>query len=124
MHLGKLDTALEIAQASGSEAKWRQLGELALAAGKLQVRPLSRAIACLTLPLSMAREAGWLLCQGSGCTTASCWAVCCHACTGISDVHALPLPPHPARCPCGLHAGGSPYRRMCPAAALHLGRAL
>ena len=42
VHLGELDTALQIAQTSGSEAKWRQLGELALAAGKLEVRPLSR----------------------------------------------------------------------------------
>ena len=38
VHLGELDTALEIAQTSGSEAKWRQLGELSLAVGKLQVR--------------------------------------------------------------------------------------
>ena len=37
MHLGELDTALEIAQTSGSEAKWRQLGELSLAVGKLEV---------------------------------------------------------------------------------------
>lgn len=37
VQLGMLDTALEIAQASESEAKWRQLGELALSSGKLDV---------------------------------------------------------------------------------------
>ena len=35
--LGELGTALELAEASGSELKWRQLGELALSTGKLQV---------------------------------------------------------------------------------------
>ena len=38
VQLGLLDTALDIAQASESEAKWRQLGELALSSGKLDVR--------------------------------------------------------------------------------------
>ena len=37
--LGELPTALELAEASGSELKWRQLGELALSTGKLQARP-------------------------------------------------------------------------------------
>lgn len=41
MSLGELDTALELAEASGSELKWRQLGELALSTGKLQARPAS-----------------------------------------------------------------------------------
>ena len=39
--LGKLGTALELAEQSGSELKWRQLGELALSAGKLQVQTAS-----------------------------------------------------------------------------------
>lgn len=38
VHLGKLDTALSIAEGADSEAKWRQLGELALANGQLTVR--------------------------------------------------------------------------------------
>ena len=37
--LGELDTALALATEAGTEAKWRQLGELALSAGKLQARP-------------------------------------------------------------------------------------
>ena len=37
--LGELDTALALAAEAGTEAKWRQLGELALSAGKLQARP-------------------------------------------------------------------------------------
>ena len=39
--LGELGIALELAEVSGSELKWRQLGELALSAGKLQVRRLA-----------------------------------------------------------------------------------
>ncbi|KAK9829928.1 hypothetical protein WJX72_008689 [[Myrmecia] bisecta] len=39
---GDLDICLEIAETAGSEAKWRQLGELALSSGKLEV-----AEACL-----------------------------------------------------------------------------
>ncbi|EIE20843.1 coatomer protein complex, beta prime [Coccomyxa subellipsoidea C-169] len=35
--LGELGTALQLAEQSGSELKWRQLGELALSSGKLQV---------------------------------------------------------------------------------------
>lgn len=35
--LSRLDLALEIAEGSESEAKWRQLGELALSSGKLDV---------------------------------------------------------------------------------------
>lgn len=41
VQLGLLDTALEIAQSSESEAKWRQLGELALSSGKLEVQAYS-----------------------------------------------------------------------------------
>ena len=41
VQLGQLDTALSIAEAADSEAKWRQLGELALANGQLQVGCLS-----------------------------------------------------------------------------------
>ena len=37
VQLSLLDTALEIAQSSESEVKWRQLGELALSSGKLEV---------------------------------------------------------------------------------------
>ena len=37
VQLGQLDTALSIAETADSEAKWRQLGELALANGQLQV---------------------------------------------------------------------------------------
>ena len=36
--LGRLDTALELAAQRDSEAKWRQLGELALSAGRHQAR--------------------------------------------------------------------------------------
>ncbi len=43
--LGELDIALQLAEQSGSELKWRQLGELALSAGKLQV-----LISCHPLP--------------------------------------------------------------------------
>ena len=39
--LGELGIALQLAEQSGSELKWRQLGELALSAGKLQVRTSS-----------------------------------------------------------------------------------
>jgi coatomer subunit beta' len=35
---GELSIALSIAEESGSEAKWKQLGELAMSAGKLDVR--------------------------------------------------------------------------------------
>lgn len=35
--LGELGIALDLAEESGSELKWRQLGELALSAGKLKV---------------------------------------------------------------------------------------
>jgi len=38
VQLGELDLALSIAGESGTEHKWRQLGELALSAGKLDVR--------------------------------------------------------------------------------------
>lgn len=38
VQLGKLDTALEIAEDADSEGKWRQLSELAMSSGKLQVR--------------------------------------------------------------------------------------
>ena len=38
VQLGKLDTALEIAETADSEGKWRQLSELAMSSGKLQVR--------------------------------------------------------------------------------------
>lgn len=37
VQLGKLDTALEIAEGADSEGKWRQLSELAMSSGKLQV---------------------------------------------------------------------------------------
>jgi coatomer subunit beta' len=36
--LGELGVALQLAEQSGSELKWRQLGELALSSGKLQAR--------------------------------------------------------------------------------------
>lgn len=38
VQLGKLDTALEIAEDADSEGKWRQLSELAMSSGKLQVQ--------------------------------------------------------------------------------------
>ncbi len=39
MQLGELEVALEIAKASeGTEAKWKQLGELAMSSGRLDVR--------------------------------------------------------------------------------------
>lgn len=37
VNLGRLDLALEFAEGSESEAKWKQLGELALSSGKLDV---------------------------------------------------------------------------------------
>ena len=42
--LGELGTALALAAQAGTEAKWRQLGELALSAGKLQARPRSSPV--------------------------------------------------------------------------------
>jgi len=42
--LGELGIALELAEQSGSELKWRQLGELALSAGKLQVLHLDHPV--------------------------------------------------------------------------------
>lgn len=39
--LGELGVALELAEQSGSDLKWRQLGELALTSGKLQARTLA-----------------------------------------------------------------------------------
>lgn len=36
--LGRLDTALGIAGEADSESKWKQLGELAMSSGKLDVR--------------------------------------------------------------------------------------
>lgn len=41
VQLGKLDTALEIAETADSEGKWRQLSELAMSSGKLQASFLS-----------------------------------------------------------------------------------
>lgn len=38
VQLGDLDVALSIVETSESEGKWRQLGELAMSAGKLDVR--------------------------------------------------------------------------------------
>jgi hypothetical protein len=42
--LGELGTALDLAGQAGTEAKWRQLGELALSSGKLQARAALRAM--------------------------------------------------------------------------------
>lgn len=40
VQLGELQTALDIAAGSGgTEAKWKQLGELAMTSGRLDVRP-------------------------------------------------------------------------------------
>ena len=41
VQLGELEVALDIATASaaGTEAKWKQLGELAMSSGRLDVRP-------------------------------------------------------------------------------------
>ena len=38
VQLGRLDTALGIAGEADSESKWKQLGELAMSSGKLDVR--------------------------------------------------------------------------------------
>ena len=38
VQLGRLDTALAIAGEADSESKWKQLGELAMSSGKLDVR--------------------------------------------------------------------------------------
>ena len=38
VQLGRLDDALTIAGEAASESKWKQLGELAMSAGKLEVR--------------------------------------------------------------------------------------
>ncbi len=50
--LGELNTALALAAETGTEAKWRQLGELALSAGKLQARALSSTLALRGLHFS------------------------------------------------------------------------
>ena len=51
--LGELGIALELAEQSGSELKWRQLGELALSAGKLQVQtPLPYPLTASLSPAS------------------------------------------------------------------------
>ena len=42
VQLGELDTALAIAGEADSESKWKQLGELAMSAGKLDVRLLTK----------------------------------------------------------------------------------
>ena len=43
VQLGKLDTALEIAETADSEGKWRQLSELAMSSGKLQVEMMHQS---------------------------------------------------------------------------------
>ncbi len=57
--LGRLELALELAAESDSESKWRQLGEMAMQAGRLEVRagegPFTPAL--LLLPGWLA---GWL----------------------------------------------------------------
>ena len=51
VQLGRLDAALEIAGEADSEGKWKQLGELAMSSGKLDVRaPLPRNLRVLTDP--------------------------------------------------------------------------
>ena len=47
VQLGELDLALSIAGESGTEHKWRQLGELALSAGKLEVSTLHPICQCV-----------------------------------------------------------------------------
>jgi hypothetical protein len=42
VQLGRLETALQIAGEADSESKWKQLGELAMSSGKLDVRALCR----------------------------------------------------------------------------------
>jgi len=44
VQLGRLDTALGIAGEADSESKWKQLGELAMSSGKLDVR--ANTLAC------------------------------------------------------------------------------
>jgi Coatomer WD associated region len=63
VQLGDLDIALSIAQTSESEAKWRQLGELAMSAGKLDVRPwvVYLVILLFYLNLFLTLFFGWLL---------------------------------------------------------------
>ena len=39
MQLGELEVALDIAESADSEGKWRQLSELAMSTGKLEVSP-------------------------------------------------------------------------------------
>lgn len=48
VQLGELDLALSIAGESGTEHKWRQLGELALSAGKLEVRSCTLSLELLS----------------------------------------------------------------------------
>ena len=39
VQLGELEVALDIAESADSEGKWRQLSELAMSTGKLEVSP-------------------------------------------------------------------------------------
>ena len=83
--LGELGTALQLAEQSGSELKWRQLGELALSSGKLQVPwpwtaclqcpHLSQLLNCCLLPHWGAQQ---VICHRRTdhdlCIPFSCWA--------------------------------------------------
>ena len=65
MQLGELEVALDIAKASeGTEAKWKQLGELAMSSGRLDVRslPLTASCCCQT---GSTTDVAWLLTKQS-----------------------------------------------------------
>ena len=50
MQLGELEVALDIAESADSEGKWRQLSELAMSTGKLEVSHLPSCRALAVLP--------------------------------------------------------------------------
>ena len=56
VQLGRLETALEIAGESDSESKWKQLGELAMSSGKLDVRALLRTSLGFETSFSVAEQ--------------------------------------------------------------------
>ena len=66
VQLGELQTALDIAsETGGSEAKWKQLGELAMSSGRLDVRFFLTFFLSSFLPLMLCARASWCSWRGS-----------------------------------------------------------
>jgi hypothetical protein len=82
--LGELGIALELAEESGSELKWRQLGELALSAGKLKVCP------CVSAPWDFGVNGqAWGTCR---VVSGLLWAKLSVCCSGpSSSLFVLPF---------------------------------